>query len=140
MQERHHVKTYPGEPATPEIVPHAVHTEPGGHTQAEDINIPLLTVSVVFFAAFLVVVVVGLQAWFYNYAEGERVAKQLPQGHPETDLGRRYAVYDRDLHAPAGWNDRMEGGEAKKIRRVPIEEAMKFTVNQYAQNQQNTQR
>jgi hypothetical protein len=140
MQEHRHVKTIPGEPATPEIVPHAVHPEPGAHTQAEDINIPLLTISVIFFAAFLVVVIVGLQAWFYNYAESERVAKQAPQGGPGTVLGDQLATYDRDLHAPPGWNDRIPGGEARKIRRVPIEDAMKFTVAKYHQNDRNSAR
>jgi hypothetical protein len=140
MQERHHVKTYPGEPATPEIVPHAVHEEPGGHTQAEDINIPLLTLSVFFFAAFLVVVIVGLQAWFYNYSEAERAAKQVPQGAPGTVLGDLLAQHDRDLHAAPGWNDRLPGGEGKKIRRVPIDQAMQFTVTQYAQQNPATNR
>jgi hypothetical protein len=135
MQEHHHVKTYPGEPATPEIVPHAVHQEPGASTQAEDINIPLVAISVAFFGAFLLVVIVGLQAWFYNYDEAEHVAKQVPQGGPGTPLGEELATYNHDLYSPAGWNDRIPGGEASKIRRVPIDQAMKFTVTKYAQDQ-----
>jgi hypothetical protein len=135
MQEHHHVKTIPGEPATPEIVAHPVHPEPGAHTQAEDINIPLVTISVLFFACFLVVVIVGLQAWFYNFDDAERAAKQVPQGGPGTPLGEQLAIYDHDLHAPAGWNDRIPGGEGRKIRRVPINDAMKFTVAKYSQSQ-----
>jgi len=135
MQEHQHVKTTPGEPVSPEIVPHAVHEEPGGHTQAEDINIPLLLVSVAFFAVFLVVVIVGLQAWFYNFAEAEKVAKQVPQGGPGTILGEQLATYDHDLHAPAGWNDRPDYGEANKVRRIPIDQAMTATVADYANRQ-----
>lgn len=136
MQEHHHVKTIPGEPVSPEIVAHAVHSEPGGHTQSEDINIPLVTIAVAFFAVFLAVVIVGLQAWFYSYAEAEHIAKQVPQGAPGTLLGGQLAQCEHELHDPPGWNDRTGYGQAKGIRRIPIESAINATIKTYAAAQQ----
>src|ERR1700761_2488429 len=87
MQERQHVKTTPGEQAPPEIVAHPVRKEEGGNVQTDDINIPMVAVSVAFFAVLLAVTIVGLQAWFYNRDAAERLAKTIPQDDPRTWLG-----------------------------------------------------
>jgi hypothetical protein len=133
MQEREHVKTTPGEPKAPEVVPHPVRPEPGASTQSEDINIPLVTLMVSFFAVALAVLIVGLQAWFYNYDAFEREAKQVSQGAPGTELGAQLAKAHRELYGEASWNDRPGMGEKNKIRRISIDRAMTLVSQEYGQ-------
>ncbi len=72
MQERHHVKTTPGEPhAVPEYTPHPVRKEDGHDVQTDDINIPLVAMLVAFFGVVLAITIVSLQAWFYNSQAAE---------------------------------------------------------------------
>jgi hypothetical protein len=134
MQEHHHTRTTPGEPVAPEIVPHAVRPEPGGTTQAEDINIPLVAVCVLGFAVFLVVTIVSLQAWFYNADNAEHDAKWRPDSALTVALDQ----YQHDLHDPAGPNTRLapEGSNAggAAIRRTSIDDAIAATVKDYAGN------
>ena len=141
MQERHHVKTTPGEPdAVPEFTPHPVRREEGGNIQMDDINIPLVTVIVAFFAILLAVTIVSLQAWFYNQQTAERESKILPQDDPRTELGAILAKQRQELH---------EGGFARPAvpvatapgaatssqpvaaRRIPIDQAMQLVISEY---------
>lgn len=131
MQEHEHVKTIPGEPVAPEIVPNAVQIEPGEEAQAENINIPMVAISVIFFAAFLTVAIVGLQAWFYNTKHAEIAAMQAPEGGPNTPLGDQLAQYNRELY-DGGLNDRPGYSEGKRITRIPIDAAMTDIVQRYA--------
>ncbi len=102
MQERHHVKTIPGEQVAPEVVSHPVRREEGGNVQMDDINIPLVAIVVAFFASFLVVSILFLQAWVYNDQAAEKIARTLPQYDVHTELGRVYAAQEEDLNGPAG--------------------------------------
>jgi hypothetical protein len=132
MERRDHVKTVPGEAKAPEIVPGGEHLEPGGTTQSEDINIPMVATVVAFFAVFLAVSIVTLQAWFYSSDAAERARKQASQYDPATPLGSVYQAQMSDLTAPAGWNDHAgSGGQAAKVVRIPIERAMEATARQY---------
>ncbi|HVX85228.1 MAG TPA: hypothetical protein VH253_10625 [Phycisphaerae bacterium] len=136
MEHRHHVKTVPGEAKAPEIVPDAEHLEPGGTTQAEDINIPLVATVVAFFAVLLAVSIVSLQAWFYNADTAERARKQLAEFDPNTPLGALVAAQEKELNDPVGWNDRVgQAGQANKIVREPIDRAIDATAKEYAQAQ-----
>ena len=102
MQERRHVKTIPGEQAAPEIVSHPVRTEDGGNVQMDDINIPLVAISVTFFAVSLAVLIISLQAWVYNSANAETAARTAKQGAPGTELGDMLVAQHNDLNASAG--------------------------------------
>ncbi len=134
MEERHHVKTIPGEAKAPEFVPNAEHVEPGTTTQSEDINIPMVATVVAFFAFFLAVVIISLQAWFYSSDAAERLRKQVPQYDLATPLGQLHYQELAELNGPASWNDHAGmGGEAKKVVRIPIDQAIKSTVQAYAQ-------
>ena len=144
MQERHHVKTVPGEQAVPEVVPHSVRKEDGHDVQTDDINIPLLGIFVVFFAVLLSVVIVSLQAWFYNVQAAERERKLAPQESVSTELGRLLADQRSELHTPGLARDTNPPGTApasnaaniQRHRRISIDEAMKLTVSNY-QGQNN---
>jgi hypothetical protein len=132
MERRDHVKTVPGEAKAPEVVPGGEHLEPGGTTQSEDINIPLVTMVVAFFAVFLAVSIVTLQAWFYSSDAAERARKQARQYDPGTPLGAVYQQQMAEVNGPASWNDRIPGGQANKIVRIPINQAIEATAKQYA--------
>ena len=136
MEQRHHVKTIPGEAKAPEFVPGGEHLEPGGTTQAEDINIPLVATVVAFFAVLLAVSIVSLQAWFYNADAAERARKQLSEYDPNTPFGALVINQEKELTDPVGWNDHAgQAGQAKKIVREPIDRAIDATAKEYAQAQ-----
>ncbi len=147
MQERHHVKTTPGEQAPPEIVAHPVRKEEGGNVQTDDINIPMVAVAVAFFAVLLSVTIVGLQAWFYNRDAAERIAKTIPQDDPRTWLGSRLQVQRADLEGygpvrdltpatgpAAGRGTAPAVPPANRKMHIPIETAMTLVEKEYAGN------
>lgn len=137
MQEHDHVKTVPGENVAPEVVHNPIRVEEDAHTQTDDINIPLVTVSVAFFAVLMLVIVLGIQAWFYNVAAAERVAKTVDQGAPGTSLGDMLAKQRSELYVEKPTlNDRM--GKDSKAMRIPIDQAMDLVTRQYAASQGNT--
>jgi hypothetical protein len=132
MERRDHVKTVPGEAKAPEIVPGGEHLEPGGTTQSEDINIPMVATVVAFFAVFLAVSIVTLQAWFYASDAAERARKQAPQYDVSTPLGTVYQAQMAEINGATSWNDRIAGGQANKIVRIPIDRAIEETAKRYA--------
>lgn len=73
-----HRETEPGEAVSPEIVPGAVHMEPGGHVQTDDIHVGLVALVGVFSAVALFVMIVGLQAWFFTWDREETERKAGP--------------------------------------------------------------
>jgi len=56
----------------------------GAGSQMDDINIPVVAVSVAFFACLLVVTITGLQAWFMHADSAEIAAKTARQEDPRT--------------------------------------------------------
>jgi hypothetical protein len=141
MQERHHVKTIPGEAAVPEVVSHPVRKEPGGNVQMDDINIPIVAVTVAFFAVLLAVVIVSLQAWFYSAQAAERASKISPQGSPETWLGAIVIPQRAELQESGPVHETVAGGTTGPATttvtryRMPIGDAMKIIQQQYAGGQ-----
>lgn len=145
MQERHHVKTTPGEAdAVPEYTPHSVRKEEGGNVQTDDINIPIVGVAVLFFAVLLSVTVVGLQAWFYNRQTAEREAKMVAADDPGTWLGGIVHAQRDELHGtgtarsaaptskPATTASGTTTATAPVLVRVDIDQAIKAVAADYA--------
>ncbi len=130
MQERQHVKTVPGEPKAPEVVPNPIRPLPGGNAQTDDINIPMVAVSVAFFGVLLLVTIFAVEAWVYHYDTAERAAKQVPQYDTRTELGQMVETQKSELNDPAGPN--AEFPKADKVTRMPISDAMNAVVKQYA--------
>jgi len=89
-----------------------------GQAQADDINVGLVAIIGVFSAALLFVLIVLIQAWFYNWNESERVDKasasvELQQAlASQQDKMNRYRLLD-----PSG-----------KVRAIPIERAMEVEL------------
>jgi hypothetical protein len=117
-QERHHVETVPGESAAPEIVADPIRPEPGATVQQDDINIHMVASSVAVAAILLLVLVVALQAWFYNAEAAETAAKTRP---PE-DLVALRAAHGRQLRETA-WVQ-----QPTNIARIPIDRAMQMVI------------
>jgi hypothetical protein len=145
MQERQHVKTVPGEMKAPEVIPHPVRREDGHDVQTDDINIPMVAIFVVFFAVLLSVVIISLQAWFYGYQESERAQKLESQESPRTALGsmlqeQRAEIHDAGLvrapaaTGPAPATNAAATNNTPRKSRVPIDEAMKLVINEYARS------
>jgi hypothetical protein len=109
-----------------------VHMVPGGHAQSDDINTAIVAVVVGFSAATLAVVVIALQAWFYNSDAAEHARKTVPQYDPSTALGALVTKQTDELHG-SGWNEHPGmGGAAKKVRRIDIDRAMDLVAQEAA--------
>jgi hypothetical protein len=70
----------------------------GSANGMDDINVPLVAVTVGLFAVTVVVVVVFLQAYYRNVAAREIAVKTRVQEDPTTDLGRMLAEQRAELH------------------------------------------
>lgn len=134
MAEKHHVKTTPNEHVAPEYPEGGVKHVDGGHAQADDINVALVGVIVLFFAAFLLVSVVALQAMFYNQAGAETEGKTASQGAPSTELGKASADWDKLLHANGAVDNVLappKNGQYPKVTVKPIDVAMQDVIKKY---------
>ena len=87
---------------------------------------------VAFFAVFLAVAIVTLQAWFYSSDAAERARKQARQYDLNTPLGAVTQAQNEEISGQARWNDRPGMGQANKVVRIPIDRAMEATARQYA--------
>jgi hypothetical protein len=133
MKEHQHVKTTPGENVAPEVVEHPVRPEPGSNMQMDDINIPLLAVSVAFFAVCLLILVIGLQAWFYHYDNAERAEKMVAEGAPNTPLGEMLANAHDEMYSKPADNPRFP--KDQHVMRIPIDDAMEMVAKRYESEQ-----
>ena len=124
MAEQHHDNQVSGEIVSPA-------PEPGAHTQADDIPVPFVAVVGLFFAALLVVSLVGLQAYFYNQANAEIEAKTNPQGAPGTDLSNAYLQWNEYLNAQGPKKDPTDPKGQRVNNVVPINLAIADIVKEY---------
>jgi hypothetical protein len=86
-----------------EIQPNRDEKEDDRHWTVDDINIPLVAVSVAFFGVLLLTTIISLQAWFYNAKARETAEKTLPQEDSHTDLGALLQKQRNQLESPAGY-------------------------------------
>ena len=133
MQEHQHVRTTAGENVAPEYVEQPIRPEPGSNMQMDDINIPLLAVSVAFFAVCLLILVIGLQAWFYHYDDAERAEKTVAEGAPGTELGAMVENAQAEMYGKSGENPRFP--KDQHVMRIPIDNAMEIVANKYEELQ-----
>ena len=90
----------------------------------------LLAVVGTFTAVVVVLIVVLLQAWFYNWRGSMAEAKILPMNSPETPLGRALVEQQEKINS-YHWINR----EAQ-VRAIPIERAMELVAQEMAAAQQ----
>jgi hypothetical protein len=116
------------------------HASTPGGAQADDINVGFIAVMVAFFAAFLVVSLIGLEAIFYNKVDTEKEAKTAPQGGPGTELGQAAAKWNQMLHASGSVDNLLvepkknAKGEMEypKVNVINIETAKQTVIKKYA--------
>lgn len=127
--QKHHVETYPAEKAAPEMIDHPVHKEPGATVQADDINVGVIAVVGIFTAVLLFLVIVVLQAWFYDWAGKEQERKTVAPAEvaviraEQLDQINRYRVVARDA------NNR------PTVYALPIDRAMELEARALAARQ-----
>jgi hypothetical protein len=124
-QHKDHVSTYPGEAASPEVVPDALQSEPGhGESTATDgINVAQVAMIGTFLALGLLVVVLFLQAWFYHADDAERRDKTVKQDDPTTPYGSMV----KEHQAILATGDAPDAS-GKIHHGLPIDVAMKMVV------------
>jgi len=92
-------------------------------------------VSVAFFAVSLLVLVIGLEAWFNNYENAERAAKTVKQGAPGTPLGEMLANDYSELYPPDGAALNTRFPKEMHVVRIPVDRAMEIVTKQYEAEQ-----
>ena len=94
--------------------------------EPDEVNVGLLAVVGTFTAVVVVLIVVLLQAWFYNWRGSIAEAKILPMNSPETPLGRSIIEQQEKINS-YHWINR----EAQ-LRAIPIERAMEVVAQEMA--------
>jgi hypothetical protein len=101
----------------------------GPQFESDEINSGLLTVIGVFLAVAVVLIVVLLQAWFYNWKEDLATARNLPSNDPQTLLGRVMVEHQEQLNGNH-WINR-----DAKVLAIPIDRAMDLVAKEMAAEQ-----
>jgi hypothetical protein len=114
------IATYqPTDPdAAAEVPTHGLHFEPHGNVQTDDVNVGLVASLGGIAAVLLVVIIAGLQAWFYNWQADEQAAK---------------ITADPGLASLVGSQKNLLSGTAPGS--MPIDQAMTQIVDRYKQPQ-----
>jgi hypothetical protein len=107
-----------------------------GYSGTDDINIPLVALTVGLFAVVVVVVIVFLQAFFRNADTREIAAKTRSQEDKSTDLGKLLAMQRAELQVglnpvreTAGGATGTTSGAARKW--MSIDAAMRVVSKDY---------
>jgi hypothetical protein len=96
--------------------------------EPDEVNTGMMVIVGAFIAVVFVLVVVLIQAWFYNLREDVAARRTLPATDPQTALGRALLEQEEQLNSYR-WINRQA-----KIRAVPIEQAMKLVTAELASN------
>jgi hypothetical protein len=113
------------EPLPPENLP---------QVEPDEVNVGLLGVVGTFLAVVVVLIVVLIQAWFYNWRTSIAAERTLPSDSPDTPLGRAL-VEQRETIGSYHWINR----EAK-VRAIPIGRAMELVAQELAAEQDSVKK
>ena len=131
------------EELTPAEEAHAHERDEQSNLNMDDINIPLVAVSVLFFGVLLAVTIATLQAWFYHQQTSIREANTLPRDYyvaattqsaeQGTDLGILWHKQRMELRDPEHAVSRVAATEPGKTppagpKRISIDEAIATIV------------
>jgi hypothetical protein len=105
------------------------HAEAVSHVEPDDIGVGLLTVLFAFVAVVILLVVVLLQAWFYNW----KVELQAQRSGPIDVLQTPAAIAEKQLERieSYGWAD-----DKKQARAIPISRAMELIAKELGKQQE----
>ncbi len=109
--------------------PPAPRPDASGQFEGDEINAGLLTVIGAFLAVTVFLIVVLLQAWFYNWKADATAAGTIPASDPQSLLGRAVLEQQEQLNS-YHWVQR----EAN-VRAIPIERAMQLVAAEMAAGQ-----
>jgi hypothetical protein len=99
---------------------------PTGHQYGDQVNAGLIAMIGLFAAVVLLLIVVLLQAWFYNWKEGLAAAQLVPVDDPQTPLGQMRIEQEEQIDS-YHWVDRQ-----KQVRAIPIGRAMALVAEELA--------
>jgi hypothetical protein len=102
--------------------------------EPDEVNVGLLSVVGTFTAVVVVLIVVLLQAWFYNWRGSVANAKILPSNSPQTPLGRALVEQQEKINS-YHWINR----EAHE-RAIPIGQAMELVARDMAAAQKSAEK
>jgi len=102
--------------------------------EGDEINAGLLTVIGAFLAVTVFLIVVLLQAWFYNWKADAATAGTIAATDPQTLLGRAILEQQEQINS-YHWIQR----EAN-VRAIPIERAMQVVAAEMAAEQNTAQK
>jgi hypothetical protein len=94
--------------------------------EPDEVNVGLLSIVGTFSAVVLVLIVVLLQAWFYNWRGNIAAEKVLPANSPETPLGRAILEQQQTIDSYRWINEK--AGQ----RAIPIGRAMELVAQEMA--------
>ncbi len=104
----------------------AGHGEDISHVEPDDVGVGLLTVLGAFVAVAVLLIVVLLQAWFYNW-KVDVLARQ-PSAWPEDKMPAAIAKQQLERIETYGWAD----PKTKKARTIRIRRAMELVAKEMA--------
>ena len=94
--------------------------------EPDEVNIPLLSIVGTFGAVVVLLIILLLQAWFYNWRGNIVSERTLPTGSPETPLGRATLEQQQQIGS-YHWVNREAG-----VRAIPIARAMEVLAAEMA--------
>ena len=120
-----------------EAAPEPHGATPESRIQSDDIQVGFIALMTISFAGFLLVSLIGLEAFFYNSANTEARLKMKDQGSKETDLGQARQQWNTMLNAKGNVPNVVAPGKEgaagnvtyPKINVVPIDAAMNEVIN-----------
>jgi hypothetical protein len=93
-------------------------------TEKQNINIPLIVTVGLISSVLVFVIILGIEAWFYNELEDEQAIKH--DGQSNWKLADQEMAQQEKLHTYRKVDD------AKQVVAIPIEEAIKLTAKKYS--------
>jgi hypothetical protein len=99
----------------------AAHGDETSHVEPDDIGVGMMTVLFGLCGVSLVLMVVLLQAWFYNWQDAVVAERPRPESEPAAIAAEQVKKIEN-----YGWAD-----PKKQIRTIPISRAMELIVQDY---------
>jgi len=122
------VQEKPEMPEMPDVTPQPP-TDGGSQVERDQVDAGLLGVIGVFIAVVLLLIVVMVQAWFYNWKRDVAATRTIPANDPRTQLGHALVEQQQQINS-YHWINR----EAL-TRAIPIERAMELVAGEMAVEQ-----
>jgi hypothetical protein len=99
--------------------------------ERDEVNSGLLAIIGIFLAVTVCLIVVLLQAWFYNYKSNLTSTRTLQSNDPQTLLGKSM-IEQKEQISTYHWINREAG-----VRAIPIDRSMELVAREIAAQQQN---